>query len=51
MTNDNFGTLKMLRDECGDVTREGLKMSLIDDDTASLQVWVVSGIIVTYCTI
>ena len=43
MFTDSLGTLRMLRDKVGDISREGLKMSLLEDNSATLSVWEVSG--------
>lgn len=43
MRSSNFGTLKMLSQRSGDVSRDGLLMSLATDDTAYLRVWRVAG--------
>eukprot|EP01041_Mallomonas_annulata_P010651 gene10651-22234_t len=43
MMSTSFGTLHMLGEGGGDHNREGLRMSLLDDETAALKVWRIAG--------
>lgn len=43
MVSDDFGTLRMIKAESGDSSREGMGLKLLDDKTVILKVFVVSG--------